>query len=631
MSQSNQISLEQKIRKHASQIPHRILEYLTKQRGLSKEIIERYEIGWDGKSITIPVRGKDGRYLYYKRRQDPAKDSESNSARYLFPKGAIAELFGRESIEGDNDYAVITEGEFDCLCLIDRGIPAVSGTAGVSTFKQEWIEEITCMPNIYVCFDNDSAGREGAIKLTRSIPGSKIVTLPDMGEGYKDITNFFIKCGKTREDFEKLLQEAKSPFEIEQDKKTQLTIVSPKIFAPMSKEELLEILGQTIKKDDVNKLITFACELVAFTEDGQFNVSYNAPSSTGKSYIPLEIASLFPPEDVNVIGYCSPTAFFHDSGLSVTKEDDIIVIHLDRKILIFLDQPHGLLLQHLRPLLSHDKREIPIKITDKTKDIGLRTKNILIRGFPSVIFCTAGLRLDEQEVTRFLLLSPEITQEKIRNAFYLKLQKESDSRAYQAMLTANLARQDLKDRIYAIRDEHIDNINIDSMEKIERFFMEGRRILRPRYLRDVSRVASLSKTFALLNLWDRDRDGSTIVANNNDIEQALSLWKSISQSQELNLPPYVFSIYSDVILPLCTEDENCSTRRQDIIRKHYELYERPLPDWQLRREILPMLEMAGLIIQEPDVDDKRRMLICLADKNRIIAERLDNRLRDALA
>jgi hypothetical protein len=49
--------------------------------------------------------------------------------------------------------------------------------------------------------------------------------------------------------------------------------------------------------------------------------------------------------------------------------------------------------------------------------------------------------------------------------------------------------------------------------------------------------------------------------------------------------------------------------RKDIIHKHYEKYERPLSNWQLSKEILPMLEMAGLITQEPDQQDKRKMLI----------------------
>jgi hypothetical protein len=47
-----------------------------------------------------------------------------------------------------------------------------------------------------------------------------------------------------------------------------------------------------------------------------------AESSTGKSYIPLELSGLFPSEDVIKLGYASPTSFFHDWGTLVTDPSD---------------------------------------------------------------------------------------------------------------------------------------------------------------------------------------------------------------------------------------------------------------------------------------------------------------------
>ena len=220
-------------------------------------------------------------------------------------------------------------------------------------------------------------------------------------------------------------------------------------FKPIGVRELTDVLGITIKKDEANKVVTFLCQLSAYTENAQFNVSYNAPSSTGKSYIPTEIASLFPKEDVMELAYCSPTAFFHDVG----KYDKVFngyKIDLSRKILIFLDQPHNDLLARLRPLLSHDRKEINLKITDKSQKMGLRTKNILIRGYPAVIFCTAGLHIDEQEATRFLLLSPEVNQEKIRASIMASIQKESDRDLYNESLEKNLPRMQFAERIRAI-------------------------------------------------------------------------------------------------------------------------------------------------------------------------------------
>ncbi|MBU1165216.1 hypothetical protein KKA15_06705 [Patescibacteria group bacterium] len=256
-------------------------------------------------------------------------------------------------------------------------------------------------------------------------------------------------------------------------------------FAPLSLEELAEILGLTIKKDKENKIITFLCELSAYTESSQFNISYNAPSSTGKSYIPTEIAHLFPREDIIEIGYCSPTAFFHEVGQFV-KEKNGYVVDLSRKILVFLDQPHIQLLERLRSLLSHDKKEIQSKITDKNQKFGLRTKNVFLRGFPAVIFCTAGLKIDEQEATRFLLLSPETNQEKIREAIYEKIKKETDTQNYKKWLEGNPKRILLKERILAIKRANIKEIKIDSPELISEMFLSKDKILKPRHQRDIT-------------------------------------------------------------------------------------------------------------------------------------------------
>lgn len=433
--------------------------------------------------------------------------------------------------------------------------------------------------------------------------------LPDKG----DVSDW-LNAGHDKAELIQLIDQA-APF----DPKVGIRIDVSK-FRPMSSDELLTILGLTIKRDDENKLITFLCQISAYTDSSQFNISFNAPSSTGKSYIPTEIARLFPQEDVIEIGYCSPTAFFHDVGQYVTDQKGYIV-DLSRKILVFLDQPHTLLLQHLRPMLSHDKKEIRLKITDKSQRYGIKTKNILLRGYPAVIFCTAGLKIDEQEATRFLLLSPEINQEKIRQAVYEKIKKETDAEAYQELLDNNPDRTLLRERIRAIKQENISEVKIGEPRQIEDRFFATNKVLKPRHTRDIKRLISLVKGFALLNVWFRDRQDAAIVANHNDIEEAFKVWDVISDSQELGLPPYIYQFYQEVIVPAWYEKnegraegfEEVTGRlgltRQDIIQKHYEVYGRFIPDWQLRQEIIPMLGAAGLIRQEPDPGDKRKMLI----------------------
>jgi hypothetical protein len=380
-------------------------------------------------------------------------------------------------------------------------------------------------------------------------------------------------------------------------------------FPPISIEELDEILSLTIKKDRMNKIVALLCCASAYTEDSQLNVSFNAPSSTGKSYIPLEISSLFPQGDLMKVGYCSPAAFFHDTGVW-DGERKCLVINLERRILIFLDQPHNKLLHRLRPLLSHDQKEIRIKITDKTEKRGLRTKNVLLRGFPAVIFCTAGLSIDEQEATRLILLSPETTQEKIRQGIDEAIFKGCDPEGHRQRIVADPKRKLLIERLEAIKEERVKRIVIFDRGEVARRFYSKRRCLKPRHQRDIKHLMSIVKSFALLNLWHREtaKDPRVIVACEEDVSAAFQIWEQIALSQDLNLPPYVLSLFKEVIVSLYDVKQR-GLKRNEILEAHLKVYGRPLDAQLLGREIIPMLERSGLIVQDQDPDDKRYRLV----------------------
>ncbi|MCR4334453.1 MAG: toprim domain-containing protein [Patescibacteria group bacterium] len=599
------------VEKCHQELPPHIREYLRK-RGLTDAVIDAYKLGYGQfyrKSwITIPIKDIYGNYSFFKLRMDPVFGND----KITYPKGAEAQLYDWDNLTKPSISLVICEGELDRLLLLSKNVPTITSTHGAMTFKDEWVEKIRKDNKIYICFDKDDAGRKGSERVAKILESIgceiHIITLPEEVGEAGDITDYFIKLNGSVDDlFGKYAKPYPEKIDITQ-------------FAPMSSTQLLDTLGLTIKYDAENKLATFLCELSAYTESSQFNISYNAPSSTGKSYIPTEIARLFPQDDVMEIAYCSPTAFFHDVG-QYDKDKNSYLVDLSHKILIFLDQPHNELLARLRPLLSHDKKEIAIKITDKTQKNGTKTKNILLRGYPSVIFCTAGLRIDEQEATRFLLLSPEVSQDKIQQGISAIIRKEADSESFVSWLEENPDRALLKERIRAIKLENIKEINIVSPEKISERFLNKNKTLKPRHQRDIKRLLSLIKSFAMLNVWWRERDGSTITANKNDVNDAFKLWDKISVSQELNLPPYIYNLYKEVILPAWEAKNNSRNEtfeeltgklglsRQEVLEKHFAVYGRMLDGHQLRQQILPMLETAGLIVQEQDPNDKRKMMI----------------------
>lgn len=393
-------------------------------------------------------------------------------------------------------------------------------------------------------------------------------------------------------------------------------------FEEMSVSQLIKTLELTIKDDNLNKVICFLGMLTTYTEGDQFNIIFNAPSSTGKSFIPTELAKLFPPEDVVEIGYCTPMALAHE-GNNYDKEKNQYTVDMSRKIYVLLDQPQTELLARLRPILSHDKKEIDMRMTDRDSKHGMRTKTVKIIGYPTFIFCTANLGMDEQESTRSFVLSPEINQGKIRSAVEATIEKAVDPKSYEERIANDPKRIAIMQRIRAVRDEEINEIRLENPEKITELFFEMAPELHPRHNRDIKRLLSLVKSFALLNLWNRERDENTIIANDDDIENGMQLWKQISPSQELNIPPFLLDFHHSVILDLWEQKKSALKKgqspkgleRAELLDHHYKVLNRPLKLYDLRTKYLPMLEMADLISQKADEHDARKTLVYPSSKH----------------
>lgn len=607
-------SAEKIAKKCHKQLPLNIRDWLINERLLLDEDIDDYELGYGefyGKNwVTIPVRDQSGNVLFMKLRKDPF--APSDGPKYM-GTGGEASIFNAEILKDKPDQLVICEGEFDCLVLRAYGIPAITSTAGARTFKDEWIEQLSFVRHLYICFDNDDAGQEGARelieKLGATLPNTSVlnITLPiEVGE-HGDLTDYFkLPDANPGDLFDKyaVLQTGPKPIDVSN-------------FEEITTTELASILDLTIKHDNENKLVTFLCMLSAYADDSQLNVSFNAPSSTGKTYIPTQVAQYFPDADVRQYGGASPTAFFHDNA-SYNKEKDCYVTDLERKILVFLEQPNPKLQENLRPILSHDKKEIDYKITDKDKKGSNRAKNIVIRGFPATIFCSASMRLDEQEATRAILLSPETSIEKVQEGVHMATMRDANKAEFTAIIESNPERQLLKDRVLAIKQEQVEDIIVPNPYGIECRFMDHVKSTKPRHQRDVSHLISIIKSVALLNVWFRRDDNGKVVASQSDIDAGFKIWQKLNKSQEHNLPPYIYEFYNKYILPIYVS-KNTETsvatngeqgiHRKEIIQRHYQLENRLLNEDTFRRQILPMLETSGLITQEKDPEDKRNKLI----------------------
>lgn len=217
-------------------LPLEVLQWLVDERGLEHATIQQHELGWaDGKLLGylrdergLPLKEiletglvveRNGRYVDFLHDQVTIPYHVANSVvmirgkhlggKYQTPPGQKTRLFNSDSTWG-SDEVLIAEGEFDALILEQMGYKAVA-CPGANVWQESWTGYFIDTKTVYVLFDNDSAGELGAKKIKDYIGHrAKIVTLPDEGlpPGENDVTNWVVKLGATKQDFEALLNES---------------------------------------------------------------------------------------------------------------------------------------------------------------------------------------------------------------------------------------------------------------------------------------------------------------------------------------------------------------------------------------------------------------------------------------
>lgn len=218
-------------------------------------------------------------------------------------------------------------------------------------------------------------------------------------------------------------------------------------------EQIERYLNTQIKDDPklVSQLLRVG--LSTYTNN-PINIALLAPSSDGKTYATVKVTEIFPKEDVIVVGRMSPTALIHQQGELIDKDGNPLqeklnsideqiketkdkneknnlkeqkqkllngsrnCIDLKNKILLFLDSPTPATYEMLKPIMSHDTKEIIYKTTKG--DGSLSVKETVIRNWCVFIFCSAKNE-DRNEVweeikTRVLMTSPESTIKKYKEA-----------------------------------------------------------------------------------------------------------------------------------------------------------------------------------------------------------------------
>ena len=190
-----------------------LLDYW-KKRGISPETLSSLFVGYDDKSkaFTIPHLAENREIVAIKR--VPLNNGnyswEGSKRSYLYLGGLIKSLDPGDSL-------IITEGEKDTLSLLDERFLNVVGSPSSEGFNDD-PSLFDGVGDIFILFDNDDSGRNGALKVakkvgyrSRVIKWSKYEELigEELPRGF-DLTDLRLKCqreGKSfRDELEKLMK-----------------------------------------------------------------------------------------------------------------------------------------------------------------------------------------------------------------------------------------------------------------------------------------------------------------------------------------------------------------------------------------------------------------------------------------
>lgn len=188
------------------------VERLYRERGIRKEILIAYYCGKteDGNRLTIPVHNKFGfvtcvhalNIFHTKEFRDCEPIRLKMPTRQLHPLSVLQ----------SHDVVVLAEGQADMLCGLSHGIACATVGGSSNKLRSEDMRHLVGK-TVVVCYDQDQAGTKGAktiadqLMMSGMVTEVKILDLP-VADGNKDLTDWLVKEGHTREEFFELVRAA---------------------------------------------------------------------------------------------------------------------------------------------------------------------------------------------------------------------------------------------------------------------------------------------------------------------------------------------------------------------------------------------------------------------------------------
>lgn len=185
-----------------------VREIMRDRRGLTDETLKKFMIGWDGERITLPIYDEFGDLVNIRRYK---WNSYEDSIKMISYTDVTGNSYGENAIYGiehlfnaEEETILWCEGECDKLVAEQYGFATCTTTAGAENFRLEWFKLIKKKKKLYICYDNDDAGKRATEYMVNNLRGDLEIFVVKWPETFKekgDITDVFVGEKYTREQF----------------------------------------------------------------------------------------------------------------------------------------------------------------------------------------------------------------------------------------------------------------------------------------------------------------------------------------------------------------------------------------------------------------------------------------------
>ena len=372
-------------------------------------------------------------------------------------------------------------------------------------------------------------------------------------------------------------------------------------------EYVVRSIQKTVKCEDALIRQILYTGFSTYIEEDPLNLGILAPTSEGKTYAVTESLKYFPEKDFIIVGKMSTMVLVRQKGIFIDKETNQPIegtikelrrkvselvrkrnrtqdraekseineeiqlvkeeiqkvfentktlIDLRGKILVFLEPPQKDLWDILKPILSHDYKEIEYPVVDKNSKSNNQTRDIVVRGWPSCIFCSAK---DESRweiwgeiKSRVLITSPNMISQKYEEANKLISQKKGLPNKIQQQIIISENQINIAKQCVLLVREKINDLK-SKTDKISLWIPYYDLLQKELPANKGTDVRFAKRVFALLNIvpivkynlrkiLNMERETS-IIADVEDLKEVLSLSHNMD-----GLPKFKAEFFNDIFL-----------------------------------------------------------------------------------